>query len=218
VSDTDFLYPFIEADERDADGLLADLARSAREKALESARLREETAAACADELTRTARAMAHAFWRGGRLFTFGNGGSATDARLAAERFGRTRTPLGELPAVCLTDAPAVITALGNDVGFDLVFARSLEAVGREGDLALGCSTSGGSHNVLRGFAVAHARGMLTVGLAGYDGGAMAGSDDVDHCLIVRSQSVHRIQEAQAALLADLASRVRAELEREARP
>jgi D-sedoheptulose 7-phosphate isomerase len=59
---------------------------------------------------------------------------------------------------------------------------------------------------------------MLTVGLAGYDGGAMAGSDDVDHCLVVRSQSVHRIQEAQAALLADLASRVRAELEGEARP
>ena len=218
MSGTDFLYPFIEADERDVDGLLADLASSAREKALESARLREETAARCADELVRTAEAMGRAFRRGGRLFTFGNGGSATDARLAADRFGRTRTPSGELPAVCLTDSPAVLTALGNDVGFDLVFARSLEAIGGEGDLALGCSTSGGSRNVLRAFAIAHARGMLTVGLAGYDGGAMADSDDVDHCLVVRSQSVHRIQEAQAALLADLVSRVRAELAGEARP
>src|SRR4051812_50113933 len=93
---------------------------------------------------------MARAFRRGGRLFTFGNGGSATDARLAAERFGRTRSPSGELPAVCLSDASAVVTALANDVGFDLVFARTLEAVGREGDLALGGSTSGGSPKLLR--------------------------------------------------------------------
>jgi D-sedoheptulose 7-phosphate isomerase len=166
----------------------------------------------------RTAVAMGRAFRRGGRLFTFGNGGSATDARLAAERFGRTSASSGELPAMCLTDAPAVLTALGNDVGFDLVFARTLDAIGRGGDLALGCSTSGGSHNVLRAFAVAHARDMLTIGLAGYDGGAMAESADLDHCLVVRSQSVHRIQEAQAALLADLARRVGAELEGEARP
>jgi D-sedoheptulose 7-phosphate isomerase len=218
VSGTDFLYPFIEADERDVDGLLADLARSARDKALESARLREETAARCADELSRAAEAMARGFRGGGRLFTFGNGGSATDARLAAERFGRASAPSGELPAMCLTDAPAVLTALGNDVGFDLVFARTLDAIGRGGDLALGCSTSGGSHNVLRAFAVAHERGMLTIGLAGYDGGAMAESADVDHCLVVRSQSVHRIQEAQAALLADLASRVGDVLDERARP
>ncbi|HEU5307789.1 MAG TPA: SIS domain-containing protein, partial [Acidimicrobiia bacterium] len=152
------------------------------------------------------------AFRRGGRLFTFGNGGSSTDARLAADRFGHARGPERPLPTLCLTDAPAVLTALGNDVGFDLVFARELEAFGRVGDIALGCSTSGGSHNVLRAFAVGHDRGMVTIGLAGYDGGAMATSGDIDHCLVVHSQSVHRIQEAQGALVAELSARVHREL------
>jgi D-sedoheptulose 7-phosphate isomerase len=213
VSGTDFLYPFIEGDERDTEALLEDLAASARAKARESSRLRTETLERCATELTRAAAAMADGFRRGGRLLTFGNGGSATDARLAADRFRAPRPPQGALPAVCLSDAPAVLTALGNDVGFDLVFSRELEALGRPGDIALGCSTSGGSHNVLRAFAVARARGIVSVGLAGYDGGVMAECDDLDHCLVVRSQSVHRIQEAQAALIAELWSRVHRELE-----
>jgi D-sedoheptulose 7-phosphate isomerase len=212
MSGADFLYPFIEGDERDADALLADLAASARAKARESARLRAETLERCADELGHTAADMARCFRHGGRLFTFGNGGSATDARLAADRFGGPRTGSRPLPALCLVDAPAVLTALGNDVGFDLVFARELDAFGQTGDIAFGCSTSGGSHNVLRAFAVAHSKGMLTVGLAGYDGGAMATSDDLDHCLVVRSQSVHRIQETQAAVVAELWARVQAAL------
>ena len=218
VSGTDFLYPFIEGDERDADALLADLATSARGKVRESARLRAETLERCATELAATAVAMAHAFRRGGRLFTFGNGGSATDARLVAERFRSTDSPARPLPALCLCDAPAVITALANDVGFDLVFARSLDAIGRAGDVALGCSTSGGSRNVLHALETAHAKGMVTVGVAGYDGGAMATSADLDHCLVVRSQSVHRIQEAQAALFGRLWARVHDELEREDAP
>jgi D-sedoheptulose 7-phosphate isomerase len=212
VSDTDFLYPFIEGDERDLRALLDDLASSAREKARESGRLRAETLERCADSLARAAVAMADAFRRGGRLFTFGNGGSSTDARLAADRFAHARPPARPLPTLCLTDAPAVLTALGNDVGFDLVFARELEAFGRAGDIALGCSTSGGSHNVLRAFTVGHEREMVTIGLAGYDGGAMATSGDIDHCLVVHSQSVHRIQETQGALVADLSRRVHREL------
>jgi D-sedoheptulose 7-phosphate isomerase len=216
VTDSDFLYPFIEGDERDASALLADLAASAREKVRESASLRAETLERCAAALSATAGAMAGAFRGGGRLFTFGNGGSSTDARLAADRFGRVGPEVRPLPTLCLTDAPAVLTALGNDVGFDLVFARELEAFGRSGDIALGCSTSGGSQNVLRAFSVAHDRGMVTVGLAGYDGGAMAASDALDHCLVVHSQSVHRIQETQGALLADLSQRVQRELARSA--
>jgi D-sedoheptulose 7-phosphate isomerase len=155
---------------------------------------------------------MAETFRHGGRLFTFGNGGSCTDARLAADRFGGAAGNRQPLPALCLAEAPAVLTALANDVGFDIVFARQLEAFGRAGDIAFGCSTSGGSHNVLRAFAAARHRGMLTVGLAGYDGGAMAASRDVDHCLVVRSQSVHRIQEAQGALVAELSARVQRRL------
>jgi D-sedoheptulose 7-phosphate isomerase len=92
------------------------------------------------------------------------------------------------------------VTALGNDVGFDLVFSRQLIAHGAPGDITVGISTSGSSRNVLTAFAEARTRGMITVGLAGYDGGEMAGAPDLQHCLVVRSDSVHRIQETQAAL------------------
>jgi D-sedoheptulose 7-phosphate isomerase len=92
------------------------------------------------------------------------------------------------------------VTALGNDVGFELVFSRQLIAHGRAGDVALGISTSGNSDNVVRAFEEAVRRGMLTVGLAGYDGGRMAACGFVRHCLVVRSDSVHRIQETQARL------------------
>ena len=93
-----------------------------------------------------------------------------------------------------------MLTALGNDVGFDLVFARQLIAHAREGDIAVGMSTSGSSRNVIIAFTEARRRGLLTIGLAGYDGGEMAASPDVDHCLVVSSDSVHRVQEAQAAV------------------
>ena len=108
----------------------------------------------------------------------------------------------------------SVLTALANDVGFELVFSRQLIAHARADDIALGFSTSGGSQNVLRAFAEARARGLLTVGMCGYDGGAMATSGDVEHCLIVRSDSVHRVQETQQALLHALWSAVQRALER----
>ena len=93
-----------------------------------------------------------------------------------------------------------MLTALGNDVGFELVFARQLIAHAAPGDIAIGFSTSGSSRNVLTAFGQARARGLVTIGLAGYDGGEMSSSSDVQHCLVVQSDSVHRIQETQAAL------------------
>ena len=144
------------------------------------------------------ADAMAEAFDGGGRLFTFGNGGSSTDAASLAALFARPPTGRA-LPARCLVDDTAVLTALGNDVGFELVFARQLIAHAAPGDMAIGFSTSGSSANVLTAFAQARARGLVTIGLAGYDGGEMGGSPDVQHCLVVQSDSVHRIQETQAA-------------------
>ena len=196
---TDFLYPFIEGDERDADALLADLGRSAAAKAEESARLRSATLIRSRSDLDAAATAMAGAFAGGGRLFTFGNGGSSTDAASLATLFARP--PWGRaLPARGLVEDTAIVTALGNDVGFDLVFSRQLIAHGAAGDIAVGFSTSGSSRNVLTAFAEARGRGMVTVGLAGYDGGEMAASPDVQHCLVVRSDSVHRVQETQAAL------------------
>jgi D-sedoheptulose 7-phosphate isomerase len=104
------------------------------------------------------------------------------------------------LPAISLTSDVAVVTALANDVGFEVVFARQVAAWGRPDDVAIGLSTSGGSANVLRGFEEASRRGLLTIGLAGYDGGKMAEADTIDYLFVVPSSSVHRIQEAQTTV------------------
>lgn len=185
---SDFLYPFLDAAERDDQALLTDLAASARAKQAESAALQRQI-----PDVTAAAQAMAERFAAGGRLFAFGNGGSATDA----ENLVRLFHPL---PALSLVSDVAVLTAIANDVGFDLVFVRQLIAHAHQGDIAVGLSTSGNSRNLLAAFAEARRRGLLTIGIAGYDGGDMARSPDVDHCLVVQSDSVHRIQEAQAAL------------------
>lgn len=196
---TGFLYPFIAAEERDAGPLLRDLGRSAVAKAQISADLRVATLDRLADHLERAARAMAAAFDAGARLFCFGNGGSSTDAAAIASLFARP--PWGRaLPARALVEDGAVLSALANDVGFDLVFSRQLIAHARAGDVTIGCSTSGSSRNVTTAFSQARSLGLLTVGLAGYQGGDMAASGDVEHCLVVASDSVHRIQETQAAV------------------
>jgi D-sedoheptulose 7-phosphate isomerase len=142
---------------------------------------------------------MTDRFGRGGRLFVFGNGGSSTDAASLAALFNQP--PWGQpLPARNLVDDSAVLTALGNDVGFDLVFSRQLIAHARPDDIAIGLSTSGNSRNLLYAFSEAAGRKLLTIGIAGYSGGDMATSPDVHHCLVVDADSVHRIQETQAAL------------------
>jgi D-sedoheptulose 7-phosphate isomerase len=209
---TGFLYPFIDSDERDASSLLADLAASARSKFALSQDLRAGTLREAAGELARAGTAMAERFRAGGRLFAFGNGGSATDADGAVDLF--RRPPSGRpLPALSLVADQSVLTALANDVGFEVVFARQIMAHARPGDIALGFSTSGGSLNVLRAFEEAAGRGLLTVGLSGYGGGAMAASPAVSHCLAVHSDSVHRIQETQDALILALWETVQEALE-----
>jgi D-sedoheptulose 7-phosphate isomerase len=196
---TGFLYPFIDAEERDAGVLVRDLVMSAQGKMQESASLRAATLAGCAEQVERAGAAVAERFSRGGRLFSFGNGGSATDAQGTAELF--RHPPHGTpLPALSLVDDQAVLTALSNDVGFELVFSRQLIAHAGELDIAVGFSTSGDSANMLRAFEEAARRGLLTVGLCGYEGSGMATSSAVQHCLVVRSESVHRIQEVQDAL------------------
>lgn len=200
---TDFLYPFIERDEREVGPLLDDLTRSAAGKAEASASLRTDTLSALDAELATTASAMAERFLAGGQLFTFGNGGSSTDAAGAAALF--SRPPAGRpLPARSLVADHAVLTALANDVGFELVFSRQLISTAKPTDIALGLSTSGSSVNLLRAFSEARRLGLLTVGIAGYEGGTMADGGAVDHCLVVRSASVHRIQEVQNAVVFDL--------------
>jgi D-sedoheptulose 7-phosphate isomerase len=196
---TNFLYPFIDAQEDDPKSLLADLAASAQAKAAESLSLRRSTLEANTELIGSAAAEMARRFSTGGRLFTFGNGGSCTDCTTLARLFAQP--PVGKpLAAWSLTADQAIMTALGNDVGFELVFARQLIARGKVGDIAIAMSTSGSSPNLMAALKEARRRGMYTVGFAGYDGGAFAKSPDVDACFVVRSQSVHRIQESQALL------------------
>ena len=203
---TDFLYPFIESDERGTSQLLTDLARSAEAKASESRHLAAATIETSRAQIALAAADMATRFGAGGRLFVFGNGGSASDAEGTVALF--VRPPHGRpLPARCLADE-AVVTALGNDVGFELVFSRQVIAHARSEDIALAISTSGSSTNLLNALAESHRRGLLTIGIAGYDGGEMSTSADVDHCFVIAAESVHRIQEAQAALAVELWSHV----------
>lgn len=197
--ETNFLYPFIDAQEHDPQPLLDDLAASAREKAAVSTALRQSTLEANQDLLRTVAAELARRFTAGGRMFTFGNGGSSTDATTLATLFARP--PIGTpLPARTLTAESAVLTALGNDVGYELVFSRQLIAHATEGDIAMALSTSGSSPNLLAALREAHHRGLYTVGFSGYSGGAFADDPSVDACFTVRSQSVHRIQESQANL------------------
>ncbi len=194
------LYPFLYAEAADLDAVLADVRRSTAAKALEIVELRRSLAERHGERLLACAQAMAAALRAGGKVFVFGNGGSSTDAQDIAQLFAHPPAPGRPVPALSLAQDVAVLTALSNDVGFEVVFARQLAALGKAGDIAIGLSTSGGSANVLRAFGEASRRGLLTVGLAGYDGGKMAESGTVGYLFTVPSASVHRIQEAQTTL------------------
>jgi D-sedoheptulose 7-phosphate isomerase len=136
----------------------------------------------------------------GGRLFTFGNGGSAADAQhLAAELVGRFRRERRPLPAVALSVDPSVVTAIGNDYSFGDLFARQVEAFVDEGDMVVGFTTSGRSPNVVQGLAAARERGATTVLFGGGDG--LPASDHADHALVVPSATTARVQEMHLLLM-----------------
>ena len=197
---TDFLYPFIEATEDDPDALLVDLAASARAKAAESAELQTSSLLELEPSIQACAVAMAGRFAAGGRLYTFGNGGSSTDAATLASLFSNPAAGR-PLPAWSLAADQAVVTALGNDVGFELIFSRQVIAHSKPVDMAVAMSTSGNSDDLVTALAESRRRGLLTIGFAGYDGGRMAelaAAGELDFCFTIRSQSIHRIQESQA--------------------
>jgi D-sedoheptulose 7-phosphate isomerase len=135
----------------------------------------------------------------GGKLLLFGNGGSAADCQhLATEltvRYVKDRAPIA---AVALTTDTSALTAIGNDLGFDELFARQIEALGRKGDVAIGISTSGKSENVLRALKKAKEIGLVAAGLGGRDGGRMKGL--ADPLLVVPSETTARIQEMHITL------------------
>lgn len=148
------------------------------------------------DKVAKAAEIIAASYRAGGRLLAMGNGGSSCDAsHLAVEFLHPVTAGRPALPAVNLTADTAMLTAVGNDVGFEHVFLRQVIANGRSGDCLVGFSTSGTSGNLLAAFDKAKSMGLSTIGFAGKDGGAMAKSDKVDVCLTIGSNSIHRIQE-----------------------
>jgi D-sedoheptulose 7-phosphate isomerase len=166
----------------------------------EGAQLRRATLDRCGDAIAAAAGVLVAGLEAGHRVLAFGNGGSASDAQhFAAELAGRYERDRIGLPALALTANSSDLTAIGNDFGFDRVFARLVEAHGRTGDVAFAISTSGDSPNVLEGVAEARARGMASIGLIGRGGGKLAGAVDVP--IVVPSERTARIQEVHIAII-----------------
>jgi D-sedoheptulose 7-phosphate isomerase len=195
------LYPFLSGERPDAALFERALLESVQLKANDSVEVKKRFFAENATGVLEAARALAGVYRRGGRLYTMGNGGSSCDAAHIAVEFQHPVTAgRPALPASSLAGDVAFLTAVGNDVGFKHVFARQVIALVREGDGLIGVSTSGNSENLLVAFTAAKERGAVTIGLAGGDGGRMLNHPCIDHCLVVRSDSIHRVQETHVAL------------------
>jgi D-sedoheptulose 7-phosphate isomerase len=165
----------------------------------ESVELRNKIANDYGRTIVEAASLMANCLRAGGKLLFFGNGGSAADAQhLAAEFVGRFVRERRALPSVALTTDSSILTAIGNDYGFDQVFSRQIQALGQPNDMAIGISTSGNSPNVLVALKEATVRGMKTIGLAGKDGGALARC--VDLAITIPSSNTARIQECHITI------------------
>ncbi len=177
----------------------------------ESARLKLEMLELAGERIAAAAELLVGSFRAGGKLLAFGNGGSAADAQhLASELAGRFDRERPGLPALALTANTSDLTAIGNDYGFERVFARLVEAHGREGDVVVALSTSGNSPNVIAGVEAARARGLRTIGLVGKGGGLLA-----SHCEVViqaPSQVTARVQECHIAAVHVLCELIDAEL------
>ena len=195
-ADLKTLYPFLYGAARETETLGVALLHSVEEKARDSRLAGEAFFANHAVVLVAAARTLAGVYRGGGRLFSMGNGGSSCDAAHVAVEFSHpVTTGRPALAAVNLAADLAMITAVGNDIGFEQVFVRQLIAQGKSGDGLIGFSTSGDSANLIAAFAKARDMGIATIGLAGGDGGRMKSSGFVDHLLIAPTTSIHRIQE-----------------------
>jgi D-sedoheptulose 7-phosphate isomerase len=171
------------------------MASLVRREIQESIAVKEKLLDGIADAIAEIASVILHTLRGGNKVLLFGNGGSAADAQhIAAELVGRYQTDRKALPAIALTTDTSILTAVGNDYGFEEIFARQISALGAAGDVALAISTSGNSPNVLAGLRAAKRVGMKTIGFTGGNGGAM--KELVDHCLLVPSEKTARIQEA----------------------
>ena len=195
-----FLYPFLAEAEHDLDAVLADVRHSVVAKSEETGALREQTLTENRDSLIAASAALRAALDGGGKLLALGNGGSATDAMDVVADFRCPPQP--DWPprrAMDLTEDPAILTAIANDIGTEAIFARQIIAYGKRGDVLLALSTSGNSANVIAALTEARRRGLCTIAMVGYDGGRVADERLADHVVVTRSEHIPRIQEAQAS-------------------
>ena len=195
------LYPFLHGDHKDPARENAALLESVRQKAGHSVDVKRDFFERNAQGVVDAAHAIAGVYRRGARMFAMGNGGSSCDAAHFAVEFLHPITAgRPALAAINLTTDVAMMTAVGNDVSFEHIFVRQVIAHARAGDGLIGVSTSGNSANLLAAYARAKEMGLVTLGLAGGDGGRMAASPDLDHCLVVRTDSIHRVQEVHVTI------------------
>jgi D-sedoheptulose 7-phosphate isomerase len=199
-----FLYPYLGSAKQDTAAILADVAASIVAKARDGELLREQVAERQAEAIARAAQAIAERLARGGRVLAFGNGGSSTDATDFAIDCVDPPPGMRPVPALSLASEPAILSAIGNDVGVELVFSRQIIAQARPVDVAFAFSTSGGSKNVVAALGEARKRGLLTVALLGYDGGEIARRGLADHTIVVDCDYIPRIQETQGAIYHEL--------------
>ena len=166
-----------------------------QEAILESIRVKEELLRNNLGEIVEISKKIIESLKKGGKLLIFGNGGSASDSQhIAAELVGRFKKDRPGLPAIALTVNTSIITALANDFGYDIIFARQIEALASKADVALGISTSGKAKNVILALKQAKKMGLFTIALTGGDGGEIAKQADI--ALIVPSLQTARIQES----------------------
>lgn len=195
------LYPFLQPSSKDSAHAKSILLESVRMKSQDSTQVIQTFFDTQAEKVVAAARAVADIYQHEGRLFTMGNGGSSCDAaHIAVEFLHPVTTGRPALPAVNLAADQAMMTAVGNDVGFDHIFVRQLIAQGKAGDGVIGVSASGNSENIMRTFRKAKEMGVTTIGLTGGLRGAMATSSAIDHCLVVPTESIHRIQECHVLI------------------
>ena len=195
-----FLYPFLGANGPSTAELVREVGESIARKAADAKALRERVAAEESSAIAGAALLIAQEVAAGGRLLIFGNGGSATDATDWALDCVLPPAGMTAIPALSLAAEPATITAIANDVGREFLFLRQLIAHIQPRDIAIGLSTSGGSANVIAAFEEARKRGNATVALLGYDGGEIERRGLADRSVVVRSDYIPRVQEAQAAI------------------
>ena len=200
VGASSFLYPFLGREEQALESVVEEVQGSMLQKTEEVNGMRAAVAQTEARAISETAAAISERLSSGGKIIAFGNGGSATDANDLVIECVAPPPGFEPIPAVSLAAEPANVTAIANDVGVEAIFLRQLIAHARPEDVAIGISTSGGSPNILAALAEARRRGLLTVGIVGYDGGRIVGDRLTDHAVVVRSDYIPRIQEAQASV------------------